>query len=643
MRSEVGSARTILKLRVLPLLFLVPAVTILAASSAAGSEESYRSALLEEAFRAELHRDPYWHTLLHYKKGTFGGRSLVDDPDFFLAENGKREPKAEMEATIRSLFMPAADGERHPVCRFPARFEWLKERLSIDESRLPVPACAPFEELMERIRPESVTLIFPTSYMNSPASMYGHTLLTVRTAYASDLLSYAINYSAITDETFGLFYIAKGLLGLYEGYFSILPYYAKLQEYRDVNDRDIWEYSLNLDGDEVRRLLLHMYELQDIYSDYFFFSENCSYNLLFLLDAARPGLRLTDECAWWVIPLDTIREIKKAGLIGEIVYRPSKSTRVKHLASSLPPDRRKDALEIARGALEPDRFAAQEFPADEKIRTVDLAAEYLQYQYSKKELPKEQYVGRFLGALEARSSLGEAEEPRDSIPPPGRPDEGHRSNRIAAGFGFVEDRPFQEIRLRPAYHALIDNASGYKRGSQIVFLDAAIRYRMLDRKLELESIDLIDIVSIAPRDAFFKPVSWKVKTDLFRRRLENGGEHLVYRLNPGFGRAYENRVLGLWYLMLETDLHVGGALERSWSVGAGGSTGLFKDATGWWNLHLFAKDLYHRLGDRDNLFSAGLEQNFRIGADTSVSLEVLVNSLHDEAVLESAARWNVFF
>ena len=33
---------------------------------------------------------------------------------------------------------------------------------------------------------------------------------------------------------------------------------------------------------------MHTYEMDKIYSDYYFFDENCSYDLLFLLDAARP-------------------------------------------------------------------------------------------------------------------------------------------------------------------------------------------------------------------------------------------------------------------------------------------------------------------------------------------------------------------
>jgi len=635
--------RVAYRIRALPFLLALLAAFPPAATATPPRNDDYLSELLARALQEKLHEDPYWRTLMHYKRGVFGTRSLVDDPRFFLAENGKTDSWAEMEATLRAFFRSPEDDEKHAVCRFVARFDWLRRRLSIDPSKLPVSRCDSFEKLMDRVGPQSVTLIFPTSYMNSPASMYGHTLLAIRTAYESDLLSYAINYSAITNETFGLFYIAKGLLGLYKGYFSILPYYAKLQEYSDVNDRDIWEYSLDLDTDEVRRLLMHMYELQDIYSDYYFFNENCSYDLLFLLDAARPGLDLTDRCAWWVIPLDTIREIKKSRMIDQAFYRPSKSTKVKHIASLLPEERRLEALAIARGDTEPARFSGQSIPPEEKIRTIDLAAEYLQYRYAKKEIAKVDYVPRFLEILKARSSLGASDEERYSIPPPPRPDEGHHSNRISLAYGVVEDRPFQEIRLRPAYHGLIDNSSGYKRGSQIIFLDGVVRYDWPGERLEVESVNLIDIVSIAPRDAFFKPTSWKVRTDLLRRTLANGKDYLVYRLSPGFGRAYELGGIGLWYWMLESDLHVGGALEISYSLGAGGTTGLFQDVTGWWNLHLFAQDVYHGLGDKDNLITACLEQNFRVSSDMSFSVEVRSETYHEETTVESAVRWNAFF
>ncbi len=630
--------------RMLPFLLLLPSGARSAPPSpTVPHEETYLTALLEEARRAELHKDPYWHTLLHYKRGMFRLGSLVDDPGFFMAKDGKHNPSGELEATIRSFFSPVVEDERHPLCRFVARYDWLKGKLNIDESKLPVQGCESFQEIMDQIRPESVTLIFPTSHMNSPASMYGHTLLTIRTGYESDLLSYAINYSAISDETFGPLYIAKGLLGLYKGYFSILPYYAKLQEYSDVNDRDIWEYPLNLNKEEIRRLMMHIYELEDIYADYRFFSENCSYDLLFLLDAARPGLHLTDKCGWWVIPLDTIREIKKSGLIEEAVFRPSKSTKIKHIASLLPGSARDDAIAIARGSLDPGQILKRETHADEKITVLDLAGEYLQYNLAKKKVAKDVYQGRFLGTLKARSGLGDTEEGLYSIPVPDRPDEGHHSNRISMGYGVVEDRPFQEIRLRPAYHTLLDDDSGYKKGSHLVFLDFVLRYHSLDEKLELENVDLIDIISIAPRSQFFGHRSWKIKTGFFRRKMENGKDFLVYGLSPGFGFAHESGLLGLAYMMFETDLHVGGALERQFSAGAGGSIGIVRNVTGFWKFHLFARDIYHGLGDEDNRFRAGLGQNFGIGSDMSFSVEILTDRERDHSDLEAAGRWNLFF
>ncbi|MFH1680870.1 MAG: hypothetical protein ABIH26_09535, partial [Candidatus Eisenbacteria bacterium] len=75
MRCGKGSGRTACQIRLLPfLLFLLPA-SLLAASPEPVPEDAYLSALLEIAFRERLHEDPYWHTLLHYKKGLFGLRS----------------------------------------------------------------------------------------------------------------------------------------------------------------------------------------------------------------------------------------------------------------------------------------------------------------------------------------------------------------------------------------------------------------------------------------------------------------------------------------------------------------------------------------------------------------------------------------
>ncbi len=295
---------------------------VLEPASGPPSEERLRYAdrLVAEARSRRLHEAHYWHTLLHYKRGMVGLRSLVDDPKFFASPRGKRDPQAELEATIRAFFEPAVTEGKHPVCRFVARYHWLKAELGLDPGMLPVSECVPFTRLLDQMKPASTSLIFPTSQMNAPASMFGHTLLTYEDASGNKLLAHAVNYAAITRETFGALFAVKGIFGFYPGYFSVLPYYAKLQEYSDIDHRDIWEDRLNFTREDTIRSIMHVYEMEGIYSYYYFFDENCSYNLLFALDAARPSLGLTDQMPPWVIPLDTIRAVEKAGLVAQVTY-----------------------------------------------------------------------------------------------------------------------------------------------------------------------------------------------------------------------------------------------------------------------------------------------------------------------------------
>lgn len=603
----------------------------------------YALTLVDEANHKVLHSEKYWHTLLHYKSGIFGLRSLIDDPNFFLAPDGKHNPQAELEATIRAFFQEPREGTKHPVCRFVARYHWLKGQLNIDPSQLPMPECSHFEQLMEEIKPETVALIFPTSHINSPASMFGHTLLTIETATRSKLLSHAINYSAITTDTFGPLFAVKGLFGFYKGYFSILPYYGKLQEYNDIDHRDIWEYPLNFNKEETLRLLMHVYELDSIYSDYYFFDENCSYNLLFLLDVGRPSLNIADQMDLWVIPIDTIKVVKKNGLINETIYRPSKTTKVHYIASLLLKKDHVLALAMAKGEMEPDDVLAQAISQEEKAITCDLAIEYLQYLYTKKRIEKQRYLDRFLKLLKTRSTLGQTGENHFDIPHSPRPDEGHDSNRLSLGAGIKKDRFFYELRYRPAYHSLLDNGKGYPDGSQIVFGDTVFRYYPSLNRLKLEALDFIDIISITPRDPFFKPISWKIKTGLTQRYMEDGREHMVYQLNPGGGFAYRHQPMGIWYAMAETDLNLGGAMKEKYALGAGASIGLITKASDVLKIHLSARNIYYGIGDYHNYFEALLQANLTLTTNTSMAFQISRTKTRAFYQTEGALAWNIYF
>ena len=133
---------------------------------------------------------------------------------------------------------------------------------------------------------------------------------------------------AIGEENGGILYTFKGLFGGYEGYFSDGPYYEKVKEYSRLDNRDVWEYTLNLNEEETDRMLAHLWELKDINFDYYFFDENCSFRLLELIEVARPSVNLLDGFSVYAIPLDTVLVVDDADLIDTSYYRASNQSKL---------------------------------------------------------------------------------------------------------------------------------------------------------------------------------------------------------------------------------------------------------------------------------------------------------------------------
>jgi len=615
--------------------------------------------LLAAAHARNLHEARYWHILMHYEKKLTGVVSQVDDPDFFLAPDGKTNPRAELDATIAYLFADSADTRdpdttdpdagsgpkqqektKKPICRFYARYGWLEKKLGHV-----MPACFAGRSCpaIDRIEPQSASLVFPTYYLNNPASMFGHTLLTIDTAYTSKRLSNAVNYAAFTEGRGGFSLAVSGLTGLYRGYYSVMPYYKKIQEYSDINQRDIWEYELDLSPAELRRMVRHIREMDGIYSDYYFFDENCSYNLLYLIEAARPSLRLVDRFHLAAIPVDTIKAVEEAGLIRGADFRPAKTTRIQFLADRLRKERRDRVRALVNGRISPDEIVGQPLPRQIKIRMLDLAVEVIQYRYVNKELDQQEYRDLLLAALKARSGLGRAETDwEDAIPAPPRPEKGHDSKRLSAGPGLESGDLFYEIRFRPALTDLTDMDYIPGQGAQLEFFDLRGRYYPEDRRLLLQQADVVDIVSISPRSAFFKPLSWKANTGWHRKPLETDENALYYRLNGGAGVAGKYADSGIIYLMAESELDISGDLEADYAIGAGAALGTILPVRRVFKLHLYGRALGFFMGDTHADYTAAAVGSFKLDTNHHLSVSARWTDAGAEAYTVGAI-WHWFF
>lgn len=528
-------------------------------------------AVIEQALSRKLYEDPYWLLLGHYRERLTGGyKSMIDDPAFFCDPQGKYDPRRELIATLRALFEPEPDDPdvRHPVCRFPARLAWLREQLAFDASLMPVPTCEVFDRVYDHLQPHSAALIFPAAYMNSPASMFGHTLLVFDSKDKNRLLAKGVGYAATVTTGFGPVFAFGGIFGLYPGRYNVEDYADKVETYNDIHRRDIWEYELDFTREEVDRMFRHTWELQSIWSWYYFFDENCAYKLYQLLDAGRPSLNLSDDPTWFIIPIDTVKRIAGKGVVRDTVFRPSKSTRMKQLADRLPAEVRQRALATARGKEAPELLAEDgSVPEAERRLALDLSADYAQYLFTEEKLDHADYTKRFLAILRARSKLGPRTDEEFTVVAPSSPVAGHAAAMLGPGAAIENGEGAWTLSGRVAYHGLLDNDTGFTRGAQILFLNTEARWFPADDRFSLRMVDVVNVESIAPRDDLFNPASWRARIGFTQMDRRDDQDGMVFMVQTGSGGAWEPNPRHLAFTMVEAEIQ---AADRYRSLVAAG-------------------------------------------------------------------------
>ncbi|MBL8658876.1 MAG: DUF4105 domain-containing protein [Rhodospirillales bacterium] len=620
--------------------------------SAGAIHDAYLDELIARARDANLADRREWRALLHYEPRLAGGvSSVIDSRSFFASPDGKTDPQAELEATLTSFFepMPAGGPDDSAQCLRIARYHWLRDELQFDSARLPERPCPAFEAWYRTLDPAQITLAYPSAYLNNPSSMFGHTLLRIDPPGQSDqtrLLSFAINFAADTGPDGGALFAVKGLAGGYRGYFSVMPYYEKVSQYSDIENRDIWEYQLNLTPDQIRRMLQSLWELRDQYVDYYFLSTNCSYLLLSLINTARPDLDLKRGLWLYAIPVDTVRSIlRDQGLLKRVVYRPSGMTQIKNLRDHMSASDRQLALALADGRLEPQSPAMADLRPEDQARILELAQSLLQYRLNTGEEGRDVVAPRSLRLLQARAALSDLSgpDPRRVEPPAVRPDEGHESVRLNLSVGMTGSNPFVELGLRPAYHDLVDPPAGYPPGAEIEILGVRARSYFDDPLPRLEDFTAAGIKSMAVRDDFFQPISWRAKVGVerFREEASDAG-WLVGVVEGGVG--------GTWSLgdgAIVSAL-LGGSLfaDRDWPedriAGLGPELGLSWPITPWWTTRLEGRWQAvagsDRIGDR---YGVQLSQGFRLGRNLSLRLDGGLRNDGGDAFAEwmSSLQW----
>ena len=528
---------------------------------------------IQQAVSKKLWQQAEWLNLLHYNKDFNHYISQVDDARFFYAEGGSEDPQAEMIETIRHLYTETDDHNQQTQCQFVARTEWLIQRLDIDKNKLPEVNCDEYLEWRQLVQADSVTMVFPAYHLNSPSSMFGHTLLRLDNSDNSktEWLSYAVNFGADIDNSDNsLLYAYRGLAGGYPGIFISEPYFKKIQEYNRIEHRDIWEYKLNLTADETERMIKHLWELKTINFDYYFFDENCSYRLLELIEVARPGIELTDEFIVTAIPVDTVRAVEQAKLIEGVHYRPARATQIQYALDTMPDQHRDSVLRLSQDIQHSETETFKQLSTQDQKSITDLAYKYLRYNKTK-EARDPATAKRSFQLLQKLNNYPVDIKINKTVPIPVPPEKGHRSKRASIGLGQRLNNDYAEIGFKMAFHDLEDNKEGFLQGAQINIGSIQLRAEE-DVGLRLYKMDFVDIFSLTPKNAFFDPLSWRVYSG-FERQLTKQKDQLTYHVTGGAGGTWEVIKNHQYYALLIGRLEINKQLRNTFEPAIGFTTG----------------------------------------------------------------------
>jgi hypothetical protein len=454
---------------------------------------------------AQLARQPTWLKLLHFTDEA--GLSEVLSEDFFLSPEGRKNPEAELRAALAAYAAPwPEDGNSHARCRFPARYHWLSQQISLPDYTPAPPQCAAFNRWSLPDRTRSVSLFLVSGYLGNPASVFGHSLLKLNTGADDDqagLFDLTVSYGALVPQDEPVWrYILRGLGGGYQAGFSDRYFYTQYLVYSRTEFRDIWDYELLLTDAQRTLLLLHLWEILGRKFTYYFLDQNCGYRLAELLELVLDE-PLLERAKYWYAPVETFhrledldRQRRAAGLPGLIRaarFIPSAQRRLRHQFSLLRPAEQAAAQAVIKQG--PDALPASmaKLRPERQAEVADTLLAYANYRLTA-EQPAPSAAAKAMKnrLLPARFLLPPSSGPLAEPPALDSPAAGNKPMLTGIGAAYTAR---QKGHLRLRWSPFIQESLGRNglEGDELAVLDTALGLGGREEAVFLDQLDLIRI------------------------------------------------------------------------------------------------------------------------------------------------------
>ncbi|WP_198295384.1 DUF4105 domain-containing protein [Bacteriovorax sp. DB6_IX] len=500
--------------------------------------------------------DEAWLRLLYYEKSGDTYENKASHDFFFVSKEGRRNPHAEIEASLEAIEKELLVGKlKKPFqCAFPARFDYLKKRFKLlNKEEI---HCPEFDEWKNEINAQEVFLVYASSYVSNPASMFGHSFLRLSQGgreRSDALLDYSVGFMAITDpRDSSLMYSIKGITGQYLGFFDIKPFYMQVGLYQNAEDRDLWEYRLPLDKFETEYLIKHMWEVsRNTGFPYYFFDENCSYYILRMIEAIKPNWHITTHKKYlFAHPIETLKWMDQSQGVSDVKQFQSINKVLRKRISRMSSKERSDF-----------RKAKTDLATLSKVQSVEVLDALIDFwkhenydkntQLSKTEAQLMNKTFALRAQLDQKSSFElKSNEIKDQDP-----SQFHDPNKLTIQALSRKGRLASSLDIHLGYHGRADNPLGHDDYSYIDYLGLKLSF---DKQVQIDRIRLVEINSHAPFVRELPKFSWKIKALYDGERVIL--KHRNFLFEPGLGLTFfMGRQFVYGFLSLENRIHQEGS------------------------------------------------------------------------------------
>ncbi len=431
-----------------------------------------------------ISKNKSWIKLLHNYE--------IEDSHFYASDSHKNSPLAELKANVDQL-----ETDPKYSCRFPSRAKYLNSLLQI-----PYTECPGLVEWKNKISGNTLSLIYVSQYVSNPASAFGHTFLLFKKQNAPLNLNMIISNAAnMPDDVSSFDYLYKGLFGGFPAEFSNDSLYLKIQEYRNIENRDMWIYDLNFSADQIDQVINHIWELSHQASlSYQFLNKNCAVYSYNVLAAVHPDLEFLPS-AIYIMPVETV--VRVFPLTTNIDYTPSLREKMFLRSQMLSPE---ELAEFKKSISINEPFTSTKY-----VDVSELILENFELIRTIQEgkLTPSQNINH-QKALLNRAQLGQKIKTVD-IPRPQAPHTALPSRRIAGFAGHQDQQSFYFFSASPFYHSLLESSAGYLPFSEFIVFETEIQ-KISD--MPKAKFTIMQAANFPLSTAFDSQWSWKVRSQL---------------------------------------------------------------------------------------------------------------------------------